>query len=148
MVWWEERAAMRIRVKKGTNHDTLTCLRDDASNTWATARPGGVEHDLVHYAVETTLGYDRAFYGAVARGRDLQELSAFDPEVGRNRRPTRQAHYAEHLVSLVQADRRGGVLGDVYAALAEARARGAVPPDVTDEEYDAAWEWAAALLCR
>ena len=92
---------MRIRFKKGNNHDTLTCLREDGTSTWATARPGRLEHDLVHYAVETTLGYDRAFYGAIARGRALQALSAFDAQVGRKRRPTRQAHHAEHLVSLL-----------------------------------------------
>src|SRR5919197_6235782 len=141
-------AAMRIRFKKGNNHDTLTCLRDDGTSTWATARPGRVEHDLVHYAVETTMGYDRAFYGAVARGRDLDAFGRVDPEVGRKRRPTRQAHHAEHLVSLLQADRRGGILGDLYAALAEARARGAVPPDVTDEQFDRARQRAAELLGR
>lgn len=139
---------MRIRFKKGNNRATLTCLRDDGTSTWATARPGLVEHDLVHYAVETTLGYDRAFYGAVARGRDLDALGTVDPQVGRKRRPTGQAHHAEHLVSLLQADRRGGVFEDVYAALAEARTRGAVPPDVTDARLDRARRRAAELLRR
>ena len=137
---------MRIRFKKGNNHDTLTCLRDDGTSTWAAARPGRIEHDLVHYALETTLGYDRAFYGAIAQGRDLEAFGTVDPQLGRKRRPTKQAQYAEHLVLLLEANLRGTIFGDVRDALVEAHARGAVPPDVTYEHFERARQRAVELL--
>ena len=38
----------------------------------------GVLHDLIHYVVETTLGYREAFFGLLAAGWDIQDFGAID----------------------------------------------------------------------
>ncbi len=54
--------------------------RADGTATWQ--RKHGPQarffamHDLTHYAVETTLGYRRGFYGLIAEGFDLHDTSA------------------------------------------------------------------------
>lgn len=54
--------------------------RADGSATWQ--RKHGAQatyfgyHDLTHFAVETTLGYQRGFYGLIAEGFDVNDLSA------------------------------------------------------------------------
>lgn len=67
---------MIIRLARGKNNKppTLTCIRDDGSVTYQAAGERFAYHDLVHYAVETTLGYPDAFFGMVARGRDLGDF--------------------------------------------------------------------------
>ena len=57
-----------IRIKKKTDGSAaLSCTRADGSVTWQ-RQDGKLGlffplHDLTHYAVETTLGFSRAFYG-------------------------------------------------------------------------------------
>jgi hypothetical protein len=83
---------------------TLTCARDDGSSTWFNAGHNGeffVAHDLLHFAVETTLGFSTAFYGMIAAGRDLTD---FGTRGGKpDPRPyTDEAMQAEHIVGLIQ----------------------------------------------
>ncbi|MBK8268069.1 MAG: hypothetical protein IPK83_07070 [Planctomycetes bacterium] len=52
----------------------LICTRPDGSQTIAEITVGP-QHDLAHYAVETTLGYSRAFYGLVAGGMNIEEFN-------------------------------------------------------------------------
>lgn len=66
-------AALIIAIKKKTDGSaSLACRRADGSVTWQ--RQDGTQgrffplHDLTHYAVETVLGLDQAFYGLVASG--------------------------------------------------------------------------------
>ena len=71
---------MVIRFKKGKNQwkhkpDTLTCVREDGSITWAYLHRGFVHHDFAHYVVETTLGFENAFFGLVAKGHDIPDFS-------------------------------------------------------------------------
>ena len=67
---------MNIRMTKAkvNKPGALTCLRDDGSSTWQHSSAYLAYHDLVHYAVETTLGYGDAFLGLVAKGRDLDSF--------------------------------------------------------------------------
>jgi len=67
---------MIIRLSKGKNDKsgTLTCLRDDGSSTWQKSSDYFAYHDLIHYAVETTLGFRDAFLGLVAKGKGLDEF--------------------------------------------------------------------------
>ncbi|MFL5605571.1 MAG: hypothetical protein ACJ8AD_03915 [Gemmatimonadaceae bacterium] len=56
----------------------LELRRADGTSTWQ-KRTGPTAHffavhDLTHYAVETVLGYERAFYGLVAEGWDLADF--------------------------------------------------------------------------
>lgn len=52
--------------------------RADGTSTWQKRRGPTADffavHDLTHYAVETMLGFDRAFYGLVAEGWDLGDF--------------------------------------------------------------------------
>lgn len=83
---------------------TLTCIRDDGSLTWFRVDANGeffVAHDLLHYAVETILGFSTAFYGMVAAGRDLNDFGTQGGEI--DPRPySEEAMQAEQIVGLVQ----------------------------------------------
>jgi hypothetical protein len=52
--------------------------RADGTTTWQKRSGPTAEffavHDLTHYAVETTLGFHRAFYGLVAEGWELSDF--------------------------------------------------------------------------
>ncbi|TFH67067.1 MAG: hypothetical protein E4G90_00275 [Gemmatimonadales bacterium] len=70
-----------IRTKKKMDGSAaLSCLRADGSVTWQ-RREGRLGlffplHDLTHYAVETTLGHRKGFYGLVADGWDITDFGA------------------------------------------------------------------------
>ncbi len=71
--------ALRIRLTRKRDGAVIFELRRaDGTSTWQkrigpTARFFAV-HDLTHYAVETELGFRRAFYGLVAEGWDLTDF--------------------------------------------------------------------------
>ena len=98
---------MTIRFTKGRGKpDVLACVRDDGSTTWTRLHPGLVQHDLVHYALESTMDLREAFYGLVARGIDItaferpREERGFDLPV--------QAVQAEFVVGLLQTEMADG----------------------------------------
>ncbi|HEV8216638.1 MAG TPA: hypothetical protein VGP95_12405 [Gemmatimonadaceae bacterium] len=68
-----------IRIKKKSDGSAaLSCTRADGSVTWQ-RQDGKLGlffplHDLTHYAVETTLGFSRAFYGLLADGWDISDF--------------------------------------------------------------------------
>lgn len=91
-------------TKHADKPPTLTCIRDDGSVTWFSAGHNGeffVAHDLLHYAVETTLGYSSAFYGMVAAGRDLNNFGTKGGQSD-SRPYSEEALRAEQLVGLIQ----------------------------------------------
>ncbi|HZO90422.1 MAG TPA: hypothetical protein VFB38_19000 [Chthonomonadaceae bacterium] len=92
---------MVIRLSKGKNGKpgTLTCIREDGSTTWQRSSDFFAYHDLIHYAVETTLGYKDAFLGLVAKGRDLDSFGTRD---GVKENYTQEEGWAEGLAGLVQ----------------------------------------------
>jgi hypothetical protein len=70
---------LTIRIKKKADGTAaLSCVRADGSTTWQ--RQEGTSgrffplHDLTHYAVESTLGHHRGFFGLVAGGWDLTDF--------------------------------------------------------------------------
>lgn len=91
---------MTIRFVKGVSGkpDVMTCIRADGTKTWEPSTVG-VRHDLIHYAVETTLGYTQAFYGLVAAGRDID---SFGTRNGRKDFYPDEAIWAETIVGLLQ----------------------------------------------
>ena len=98
---------MIIRFKKGKNQskhkpDTLTCIRDDGSVTWTYLHRGFVHHDFAHYVVETTLGFENAFFGLVAKGYDIPDFS--EPKAQRPFEIPAEAMNTEPIVALLQAD--------------------------------------------
>ena len=91
---------MIIRITKGKNRpNTLTCVRDDGSVTWQANAPFFAYHDVIHYAVETTLGYKEAFYGLLAQGRDID---SFGTRNGVKDVYTVEEGWAETIVGMLQ----------------------------------------------
>lgn len=96
---------MKIQFKKGKDKpSTLTCTRKDGSYTWAKIPLGFEAHDLAHYAVETILGLDNAFYGLLIQGFNIEGF-----ELPRDQRPKAlipanlpvESLQTEHLVNLL-----------------------------------------------
>lgn len=97
---------MLIRLKKDATAPVLTCIRDDGSTTWAKMPYGGFfpRHDLMHYAVETTLGFREAFFGLIASGWSAETFS----EPGVTKRLPPEAKFAEFLVEQLEREHRFG----------------------------------------
>ncbi|WP_461056184.1 hypothetical protein [Spirosoma arcticum] len=93
--------------KEANKPPVFTFKRSDGSITWSKLRNLLVEHDLAHYAVETTLHFKEAFYGLLDQGFTTEDF-----ERPRDKRPQTllpvnlplQAHQAEHIVGLLQIE--------------------------------------------
>ncbi|MHB8636507.1 MAG: hypothetical protein ACYC96_08545 [Fimbriimonadaceae bacterium] len=97
---------MLIKFSKHANRPpTLNCIREDGTATWFTASAANsdyfVAHDLLHYAVESSLGYTSAFFGMVAAGRDLNDFGSTNG-VADVRPISLEAADAERIVGFVQ----------------------------------------------
>lgn len=98
---------MIVRFKRHPDGSaSLTCTRDDGTSTWQ--RQNGSlgtvfpPHDLTHFAVETTLGYSRGFFGLVAEGWDFADFARPFP-----RGPIpEQAQEVELIVGFFDTERR------------------------------------------
>ena len=104
---------MLIRFTKAKNtskHDTLTCVRSDGSKTWWTLPTHFAEHDMLHYIVETTLGFREAFFGLIAAGRDIDSFGTRD---GKKDAYTREEGDAELIVGLLQVELSDSTLPSV-----------------------------------
>lgn len=117
---------LQIVFKKHKNKsNTLSCTRKDGSQTWSKIHPGIAIHDLIHYAVETTLDFQNAFYGLLAQGYNIEDFA-----LPRAERPVAllpknlpfEALYTEFVVGLFQMETLSnkpyldfnGLLKDVY----------------------------------
>lgn len=70
---------LRLRLsRKADGSSTLDLRRPDGTSTWQKRAGSTAEffavHDLTHYAVESVLGFRRAFYGLVAEGWDFADF--------------------------------------------------------------------------
>lgn len=113
---------MKIAIKKGKHKvDTLCCTRADGSTTWAEIQKGfGAEHDLTHYAIETVLGYQHAFYGLLEQGHNIQDFEQARAKgntelVFENLPP--EAVITEYMVGLVYMEIGQGELADFNGQL-------------------------------
>lgn len=71
---------LRIRLKRHPDLSaSLTLTRRDGSATWQRQKGSLAlvfpQHDLTHYAVESTLGFGGAFYGLVADGWEISDFA-------------------------------------------------------------------------
>lgn len=100
------------RLGRTDKLDRLRCVRDDGSET-ATSMPrqGILPHDLVHYVVESGLGWRDGFLGLVAAGFDIgwSMEQTHDPA---NRMTADQAVHAEAVVESLQAQLWSGAFDD------------------------------------
>lgn len=101
-----------VRIKKKTDGNAaLSCERADGSVTWQ-RQEGQLGaffplHDLTHFAVESVLGFQNAFYGLISQGWDItgfstDEKRAVIPE---------EAGLAELIVGFFDLERRTGEVG-------------------------------------
>jgi hypothetical protein len=101
-----------VRLKKKTNGEAaLSCLRADGSVTWQRQEGQLAKffplHDLTHYAVETILGFDQAFFGLVASGWDISHFGGPDAK----HRIPEEAQLVEMIVGNFDLERMTGVPG-------------------------------------
>lgn len=148
---------LRIRLKCHPDGSaSLTCTRSDGSTTWQRQK-GSIalvfpQHDLTHYAVETTLGYRGGFYGLVAEGWNIEDFAAPWP---RGPIPT-EALEVELIVGFFDAERRGGErwTAEEFNAHAQkyvagSRSSGKVPvPVLSDDDIARVRATRDALLAR
>jgi len=100
---------MQIEFTKNSHKPCIFKItRADGSQTWSKFEHlFHAHHDLMHYALETTLGYTQAFYGIINSGYDIQDF-----ELPKNERPKellsknlpQEALWAEILIGLLQAE--------------------------------------------
>ena len=133
---------MNILLKKARHqdkNDTLTCVRDDGSATWMAESAHFIQHDIIHYVVETTFGLNNAFYGQVADGWDIQAFGKSDPETGKKPEIPMAAAQVEFIVGLLQVELSDGQINEDFLATLEASCKNAssqVPQNITDERLN------------
>ena len=80
-----------------------------------------VRHDLSHYAIEKTLGYNTAFMGMLNEGMDVKDFE------DRNKRAkmvlTAEAGWAENMANLFLMETTQGMVNDFNTVLAESFVR-------------------------
>ncbi len=68
-------AKLKVRFLRGKDKkDVLSIVREDGSTSWQHQQPGIPPHDLMHFAVESTLGLKNGFYGLLAQDWDIARL--------------------------------------------------------------------------
>lgn len=90
----------------------LRCVRADGSVSWQKQEQHSAFfalHDLTHFAVESELGFRRAFFGLIAEGWEIEETTG---KGARGPLPT-EAIVAECIVGALDAERTSG---DVWSA--------------------------------
>jgi len=110
------------KLSRNDKYDQLRCIRLDGSETGTTMpRQGILPHDLIHYVVESALGYDHGFLGLVAKGADIGFAMEVSHDIG-NPKASDQATHAEAIVESLQAQLWSGSFD---AAMFEAGLEGA-----------------------
>jgi hypothetical protein len=118
---------VRVQItERADGAGVLRCVRADGSATWQkqTDRHAAffALHDLTHFAVETTLGYRRGFFGLISEGWDIEDTTG---KGARGPLPPEAAE-VEGVVGLFDAERAGGQIWTVaefneFAAMKGAR---------------------------
>jgi hypothetical protein len=99
-------------TKRDDGVGVLRCVRDDGSVSWQKLPKHGAHfalHDLTHYAVETTLGSKRGFFGLVADGWDIEDTTG---KGARGPLPEEAAD-VESIVGLFDSERASGAIWTV-----------------------------------
>jgi hypothetical protein len=100
---------LRILLSKRADGVVIfRCERPDGTATWQRGNKKAnfffAFHDLTHYAVETTLGWKRGFYGLLAEGWSITDFGEPWP---RGRIPS-DAEPAEFVVGMLDLERVSG----------------------------------------
>jgi hypothetical protein len=145
---------MLIRFSKADGAPVLTCVRDDGSLTYAKSAhaPFFGPHDLMHYAVESTLNLRDAFFGLIARGKSI----AWFAEPGSAAKLPPEALHTELMVNQFLLEASSGTAcgaEEFNRALSASAAQASkeqqgLPRRVTDAELTRIRECFAELLGR
>jgi hypothetical protein len=132
---------MRVRFTKGpvsSKYDLLACTRPDGSETRGEMpRQGILPHDAIHFVVEQTLGWSDAFFGHIARGAEVSQVTTRLHGEKVDWSQATQALQSESLVECLQAEQWGGAASaELFAqTLTETcRHRGVASPVLTVED--------------
>jgi hypothetical protein len=130
---------LRIQItKRPDGSGVLRCVRADGSVTWQKQERHAAFfglHDLTHFAVESTLGFRRGFFGLIAEGWDMEDTTGQGP---RGPLPDEAAE-VEYFVGSFDAERAGGKTWTAdefkeHSALHAASSGRAKPRRLTDED--------------
>ena len=133
------RRVLKIQItKRGDGSGLLKCVRADGSVAWQKQERHAVFfalHDLTHFAVESTLGFRRGFYGLIAEGWEVEDTTG----KGAHGRLPDEAGEVEYLVGSLDAERAGGATWTAdefneHAAIYAASSGRAQPRRLTDED--------------
>jgi hypothetical protein len=107
---------LRVQLTKKTDGTVaLRCIRRDGSETWehhkSSTSTHFAFHDLAHFAVETTLGLHKGFFGLIADGWDIPDTTG---KGSRGKLPVASSS-VEYIVGLFDGERRG-VMGILAAS--------------------------------
>src|SRR6266487_3336399 len=125
-------------LKKEDDKHVLVCSRKDRTSTWIHLDAFFLHHDLVHYAVETTLQFKSAFYGMIAKGISITDFELSKDQ--RNIELSDEALYAENIVNLIMMESYQGKLDNFNATLHESLQQNKFflnPVFVADEQLQA-----------
>src|ERR1700730_16431836 len=126
-------------VKRADGNGVLRCTRADGSVTWQKQNTRHAAffalHDLTHFAVESTLGFRRGFFGLIAEGWEVDDTTG---KGARGPLPE-EAAVVEYIVGAFDTERASSTLltadeFNEYAAI-QAGSRGRLAPrPLTQEE--------------
>ena len=117
----------------------LRCVRDDGSVTWqkqsSRQAPFFALHDLTHFAVESTFGFTRGFFGLIAEGWDVEDTTG---KGARGPLPVEAAE-VEYIVGSLDSERASRAIWSTddfnpQAAIHAASSGMPAPLQLTDEE--------------
>jgi hypothetical protein len=125
-------------AKRKDGNTVLRCIRDDGSVTWQRNNDEHARffplHDLLHYAVESELGFVQGFFGLLAAGWNIDETTG---KSARGSLPD-EALEVEHVVSAFSAEWNsdaGWSAADFNEQAATfTKTRGLPPPRLLTEE--------------
>jgi hypothetical protein len=99
---------LRVQLtKRADGSAVLRCVRRDGSSTWQVHKKHAdffPFHDLRHFALETTLGFGKGFYGLIADGWDIEDTTG----KGARGKLSAASVLVEHAVGLLDRENAGG----------------------------------------
>jgi hypothetical protein len=126
-------------TKRSDGGGVLRCVRADGSVTWQKQASRHAAffalHDLTHFAVESTLGFGRGFFGLIAEGWEIEETTG---QEARGAIPP-ESKAVEYIVGSLDSERAGGAVWTAedfnHQAAIHATSAGLPEPRLlTDEE--------------
>ena len=101
---------VRIVFSRNKGMPVLTCTRADGTTTYSKSRHAFFgPHDLMHFAVETTLNLRQSFFGLVASGWSLTSFDELGSEGDGSRELPAEAALTEFIVAEFQREQTEGV---------------------------------------